>query len=241
MAHPADQILSWFPSSRASSKSSGQHLFEVVEQLRITEELGHLDEEGAYKLPVLLRMLLHIPGVLVDALAVGGGHPATQAPQDRGPLVAPEVHAAVAVQFLEKTLQGTSFVLRALLRHRYARDQILQYRPDLSREETMSTVLGASERGISPNSAVSGSCMMTVPPAWLTVRALGAVRACAAQDDGDEVLPEDSAAVSISRFMEGMGGPEDGSEERSISESVMFTCLLAGTTKTTPAEAARAR
>ena len=35
----------------------------------------------------------------------------------------------------------------------------------------MSTVLGASERGISPNSAVSGSCIMTVPPAWLTVRA----------------------------------------------------------------------
>ena len=43
--------------------------------------------------------------------------------------------------------------------------------PISSKEETMSTVLGASERGISPNSAVSGSCMMTVPPAWLTVRA----------------------------------------------------------------------
>ena len=35
--------------------------------------------------------------------------------------------------------------------------------------------------------------------------------------------------------MEGMGGLEDGSELRSIAESVMFTCLLAGTTKTTPA------
>src|SRR5919112_2973690 len=37
------------------------------------------------------------------------------------------------------------------------------------------------------------------------------------------------------RFMEGIGWPEDGSELRSISESVMFTCLLEGTTKTTPA------
>src|SRR5215203_5828111 len=51
-------------------------------------------------------MLLQIPGVLVDALAVEEGHPATQASQDRGPLVAPEVHAAVAVQLLEETLQG---------------------------------------------------------------------------------------------------------------------------------------
>ena len=45
--------------------------------------------------------------------------------------VAPEVHAAVAVQFLQKTLQSAPFVLRALLRHRYSRDQILQYRPDI--------------------------------------------------------------------------------------------------------------
>src|SRR5215211_494277 len=37
------------------------------------------------------------------------------------------------------------------------------------------------------------------------------------------------------RFMEGMGWPEDDSELISISESVMFTCLLAGVTKTTPA------
>jgi len=51
-------------------------------------------------------MLLQIPRVLVDALAVEEGHPATQASQDRGPLVAPEVHAAVAVQLLEETLQG---------------------------------------------------------------------------------------------------------------------------------------
>src|SRR5215208_6743408 len=109
----------------------GQHLlFEVVEQLRVAEEFGHLDEEGAYKLLVLLRMLLHIRGVLVEALAAGSGHPATQAPQDRGPLVAPEVHAAVAVQFLEETLQIAPFI-RALLRHRYTRDQFLQYGPDL--------------------------------------------------------------------------------------------------------------
>src|SRR5215204_4843850 len=37
------------------------------------------------------------------------------------------------------------------------------------------------------------------------------------------------------RFMEGMGWLEDDSELISISESVMFTCLLAGVTKTTPA------
>ena len=78
--------------------------------------------------------------------------------------------------------------------------------------------------------------MMTVPPAWLTVRAPSVpsvpvpLRTMAMR-----FSPKTFAAVSISRFMEGMGGPEDGSEERSISESVMFTCLLAGTTKTTPA------
>src|SRR5215203_1741883 len=117
-------------------------------------------------------MLLHIPGVLVEGLAVGGGHPATQAPQDRGPFVAPEVHAAVAVQLLEETLQGAPFFLRALLRHRSMPEiKFFSTGPISSREETMSTVLGASERGISPNSAVPGSWMITVPPAWLTVRA----------------------------------------------------------------------
>ena len=171
-----------------------------------------------------------------DALAVGGGHPATQAPPDRGPLVAPEVHAAVAVQFLQETLQSTSFVLRALLRHRYARDQVLQYRPDLL--QGRDDVNGAGGQRAWHLAELGGLGVLyddRAPSPADGACALGAVRACAAQDDGDEVLSEDLAAVSISRFMEGMGGPEDGSEEKSISESVMFTCLLAGTTKTTPA------
>ncbi|MCD6054654.1 MAG: hypothetical protein K0Q96_1846 [Rubrobacteraceae bacterium] len=78
--------------------------------------------------------------------------------------------------------------------------------------------------------------MMTVPPAWLTVRAPSVPSVPVPLSTiAMRFSPKTSAADSMSRFMEGMGWPEAGSELRSISESVMFTCLLAGTTKTTPA------
>ena len=62
----------------------GQDLVaQVVEQLRVAEEVGHLDQEAADQALVLLRVALEVGGVLLDRVLAGVGHAALQAAPDR--------------------------------------------------------------------------------------------------------------------------------------------------------------
>ena len=60
---------------------------QVLEELRVSEELRDLDEEAVDETGVLVRIRRQMGRIVGEGWARSGGHPATQPPQDRGRLV----------------------------------------------------------------------------------------------------------------------------------------------------------
>ena len=151
--------------------SAGRRLVaQVLEDLRVAEELGHLDQEAADEPGVLLRVGLELLRVAGERRVARRAHPAAQPADDRRGLVGAEVDAAPLPDPVEqgRELAGprdpSGAVPPAASRSR-------RTAPIESRSAVASTSDGEIERGIDGNIAVAGFSMTTAPPACLTCHA----------------------------------------------------------------------
>ena len=142
---------------------------EVLEDLRVAEELGDLDQEAADQPGVLLRVALQLLRVAGKRGAPRCAHPAPQSPVDGRGLVGAEVDAAPLPDAVQQL--GVLLALRAVGRRRGRRQEVAQDRPDAVEVGVASTSDGGIERGIEGNIAVAGFSMTTAPPACLTCHA----------------------------------------------------------------------
>src|SRR5664280_3000776 len=78
---------------------------QVIEDLRVPEELRDLDQEAVDEPSVLLGIGLQIGRVVGQRWTRSSIHPAVQSPQDRARLVAPEVDTASLVDPLEEVVK----------------------------------------------------------------------------------------------------------------------------------------
>ena len=91
--------------ARVGDHGRDHDVAQVVEQLRVAEELRDLDQEVAHEPAVLVGVPVHVAHVVAQAGRVGRRHPALQPAQDRRSLVGAEVDAALLSQVLEEGVQ----------------------------------------------------------------------------------------------------------------------------------------
>ena len=140
------------------------------------------------------------------------------------------------MQLLEEPLQVAPFVLRDLLGRRFARDQNLQYWPDLL--QGRDDVDGARGQRAWHLTELGGRGVLDdnrAPGLADGARALGAVCARAAQDDGYEVLSENPCRGLHEKVYGGHGLARRRLRTQFNLRVGYVHVPLAGTTKIVPA------
>src|SRR5262249_23299498 len=140
-------------------------LLDELPGRRIAEEARHVDEDGVEEDGELLGVDLEVVAVGLEAGDADGLHAAQHSPHQARALVAGEIEAALLLQEAQQ-------VLEALLLRR-AHDGLLLTRVcragaiscSGSTKSTMPVCCAAS--GMPPNSELSWSCTITVPPIFL--------------------------------------------------------------------------
>ena len=74
----------------------------MLEQLRVAEEVGHLDQEASGELPVLLRMAVEVAQVVLERVDAGLQHAASEPPLEGWLPIAGEVDPAGVAELLEQ-------------------------------------------------------------------------------------------------------------------------------------------
>jgi hypothetical protein len=189
VAQPALQMRSSLPRARLLDHLGQDLTPEVVEQLRVTEEVRHLDQEAADQPLVLFRVAAEVLTVLLNRVLAGVGHAALETTANGRLAIPPEVDAAAVAHLLQQRQELAIFTRRE--RRIDAGHQVAQQRPD--RIQIRDDIHG---RGRQRPRQLRKLCRLRIlhhdrPTGLLDpASSLRAIRAGAGQDHPDQALAE---------------------------------------------------
>ena len=199
---------------------------QVVEEFRIAEELGHLDQEAGDQALVLVGVAAEVADVVGQGGLARGDHPPLEPAHDRRLLVGGEVDAALLAQLVEEGAELA--VLRGRRDGEDPGEQIVEQRPD-----ALGVGDDVDDRGRERQRHPGEAGRLRVldhdrAAGLLDLAGAGRpVRTGPGQDDGDQILAEDLGRRS-EEAVDGGPGPAPSSWVTRTSWSVMVTSRSGG-------------